>query len=85
MARESRDMKPWTFYVPRTVKELVADLAKQASEIADRRIRPSAVARALVTLAAKDPKMVQDAVRAAASEPPSGPARSGMATKTTTE
>lgn len=85
MARKSRDMMAWTFYAPRAVKELVAELAVQASKIAGRRIRPSAVARALVTRAVEDPEMVQAAVQDAATEPPSGPARSGMAAKTVAE
>lgn len=86
MAREPRDMKPWTFYVPSRIKKMVSEeLAPQATKAAGRRIRPSAVARALVTLATADPELVRQAVAAAAAEPPSGPPRSGLANDTSPE
>lgn len=76
MAREPRGMKPWTLYVYQTAKDACVEMAKQASEQAGRRIRPSAVGRALLTLALADDAMRAEAVKVAAAEPPSGPARS---------
>lgn len=75
MAREPRDMKPWTFYLGREQKDQVTDLAADATAESDRKIRASAVGRALVTLALADPTLVEKAKAAAIAEPPSGPSR----------
>ena len=75
MAREPRDMKPWTFWIAVTAKDTIKTLADEATKQAGRTIRRSAVGRALVNRALADPALVEAAVADAITEPPSGPAR----------
>lgn len=75
VGRPGRDMKMFTFYGASTAIQRFGDLAGAASEAAGREIKKSAICRALIMEALKDPGLVGRAVHAAIQEPPSGKAR----------
>lgn len=85
MGRNPRDMTHWTFYLPRRLKKRIEEMAEEATETAERTIRPSAVGRALMNLAMGDEDLVNQAIADAIAEPPSGPARSGLLDTETTK
>jgi hypothetical protein len=75
MARLARGLVRWTLWLSEAARDEIRAHAEAVSEETGRRIKQSAVGRALIEEALEDPAMVARARTRAAAEPPSGVAR----------
>lgn len=75
MARNPRGLVRWTLWLSAEARGVIKTLAESVSQESDRKIRQSAVGRALMVEALADPELVERAKKRAAEEPPSGVAR----------
>jgi hypothetical protein len=75
MSREPRGLVRWTLWLSEEDRAKIKGYAAEVSEDTGRKIKQSAVGRALVKEALEDPAMVERAKKRAGEEPPSGVAR----------